>query len=307
MIDGLHLLRPWWLLALPVAAALVWRASRASDSERAWRGVIDPHLLQALLLRREHRRHVRPLHVLPVVWFVTIVALAGPAWRIEPSPFAEETSALVVVMDVGATMSATDVQPSRMERAAQKVSDLLTLRAGTDVALVAYAGSAHRVMPLTRDGAVVTSFASSLAPGIMPVPGDAAAAALGIANQELARADRRGSIVLITDGVSVDQVDAALDAESVPVHVLMMSRSSESDAPTRRLASGTGGAHVVVTPDGADVERLASLAEQRVARAESDALIGGLRDDGYLLLPLLGLLSLFWARRGWVLGFGVES
>ena len=59
--------------------------------------------------------------------------------------------------------------------------DLLALRTDVDCALFAYAASAHRVMPLTRDGALIGTFATALDPRIMPAGDrDAAAEALGM-------------------------------------------------------------------------------------------------------------------------------
>ncbi len=48
-------------------------------------------------------------------------------------------------------MTANDVVPTRLERAKQKTEDLLKLRAGARTALVAYAGTAHLVVPMTND------------------------------------------------------------------------------------------------------------------------------------------------------------
>ena len=96
------------------------------------------------------------------------LALAGPTWQREPAPFADDTAALVIVVEVTPTMLAQDVQPSRLERAALKIHDLLALRRGSVTALVAYAGSAHLVLPLTQDGDLITEFAAQLDPSIMP-------------------------------------------------------------------------------------------------------------------------------------------
>jgi hypothetical protein len=65
------------------------------------------------------------------------LAAAGPAWRPAPSPFVTETAPLVVALDLSPSMTETDVEPSRLERAKQKVRDLIVLRAGGRVGLVA--------------------------------------------------------------------------------------------------------------------------------------------------------------------------
>ncbi|MEO0653175.1 MAG: hypothetical protein AAFZ65_21035, partial [Planctomycetota bacterium] len=119
MLDSFHFLRPGWLLALPVAVVLTGLLLRSADPSRAWRGVIDPHLLEALRVRGRQQRTLQPAHVLGLLWGLSLVALAGPAWRRVPSPFVTDAAAMVVVVEVTESMDASDVAPSRLERAAQ--------------------------------------------------------------------------------------------------------------------------------------------------------------------------------------------
>ena len=309
MGDGFQFLRPLWLAALPFAALFLVALRRLGDPRAAWRGVIDPHLLDALLVVHRSRRGVGPLAVLGFVWFTALIALAGPTWRREPAPFAEDSAALVAVIKVAPSMRAKDVQPSRLTRAAQKLADLLKLRTDAEVALFAYAGSAHRVMPLTADAELITSFAAALDPEIMPVDGDVAAEALALANAELRRARRSGSIVLLADGASAVQVDAFSGSSSVPVHVLGIGAGSGTGAAgapppdfdaLRAIADASGGTFTRVRADATDVERVARNAERRIgATSGDDDADARWKDDGYWLVPLVVLGVLCWSRRGW--------
>ena len=65
-------------------------------------------------------------------------------------------------------MNQPDVAPTRLERAKQKISDLLAARAGARSGLIAYAGTAHLVMPLTDDRSVIVPFLAALATSLMP-------------------------------------------------------------------------------------------------------------------------------------------
>ncbi len=235
MTDSLldfHFLRPLWLLALPLGAVIVVAYLRGEDPRYRWRHLISEHLLPHLLVASTGSRQLRPVHLLAVAWVVAVVALAGPTWQREPSPFTEDTAALVVALHVSETMRAQDVQPSRLQRAAQKVRDLLELRPGAQTALVAYAGSAHLVMPLTRDANIIETFVAELAPDVMPSDGDAAAAAVALAEEQLRRSQVSGSILLVTDAVTADQVPALTahrGAGGAPVHLLAV--AAEEDAP----------------------------------------------------------------------------
>src|SRR5262245_11752825 len=130
MIGDFHFLRPYWLLAaLPVAALLWWIRSRA-DARRAWRGIVAPHLLSHLLTGHEERSRFGPVLGLGIGWLIAIVALAGPTWRRQPQPLADDVAALAIVVKVAPSMKTEDVQPDRLSRSVLKIHDLLAERPG---------------------------------------------------------------------------------------------------------------------------------------------------------------------------------
>src|SRR5262249_57312205 len=109
---------------------------------------------------------------------------------------------LMIAIDVTAAMVSSDVAPTRLERAKQKIRDLLAARAGARTGLIAYAGTAHLVMPLTDDRAVLEPFLAALAPGLMPVQGKNATAALTLANNMLATEAVAGTILIVADDLA---------------------------------------------------------------------------------------------------------
>ena len=64
----------------------------------------------------------------------------------------------MIVLALSTSMDQADVAPTRLERAKQKIRDLLGVRAGARSGLIAYAGTAHLVMPLTDDRSVIEPF-----------------------------------------------------------------------------------------------------------------------------------------------------
>ena len=103
----------------------------------------------------------------------------------------------MVVLRAGESMDLDDMLPSRMERARLKVADFATARKGQPMGLIAYAGSAHLVLPPTRDTSIVASMAAEISPEIMPKLGDDLAAALQLADRTLG--DTRGTVVVVAD------------------------------------------------------------------------------------------------------------
>ena len=48
LVWPFHFLRPWWLLAVPVLAAVWWLVRSRVNARQGWESRIAPHLLQAL-------------------------------------------------------------------------------------------------------------------------------------------------------------------------------------------------------------------------------------------------------------------
>jgi Ca-activated chloride channel family protein len=310
-----HFLRPAWLLAgLPVAV-LLWRLAHTNPAS-GWRRLIEPHLLSALTVRTgESSSWLRPGVVLGLFWGLAVLALAGPAWERQPGLFAEEEAAIAIVLHLGPSMDAEDVQPTRLERATHKIQDLLALRGGAPTALVVYAGSAHPVLPFTTDQALIVQMAAELATDIMPKEGDAVGEAIALARDMLAKRDGSGHILLITDSITPDAIEG-LAASDLRAEILAVAAPPDAPLPSSgppapsldretfsRAARALGGGYVEVSADSSDVERLARRLEQReqVGSSSEDE---RWRDAGYaLVFPVAALWALGF-RRGFTIRWG---
>ncbi|NJN47631.1 MAG: VWA domain-containing protein [Candidatus Competibacteraceae bacterium] len=285
-----------------------------ADRNALWRNLVAPHLLDHLLIGgQQQRQTLAPVWLLGLTWATIIIALAGPAWQHEPAPFAEERAALVIALKAAPSMLAQDVLPSRLERAVHKIGDLVERRPGALTALIAYAGSAHRVMPLTRDGKIIAQFAAELTPEIMPRDGDDPLAAIDLALNEFERAAVPGSVLLITDGLPADSDSSVAEraqAAGISLHVLAVAAGPEVAPPPgsppapaldreagQAASRALGASWTEVSVDDSDVAALERAFETRIAQAESEE--SQWRDAGYLLLPLIVCFALVWFRRGW--------
>jgi len=299
-MDDFHFLRPFWLLVILPALAIWWGLWRRQDSMTSWRQIMDSHLIEHLVVGESKNRGLRPIQLLLVTWVVCAVALAGPSWRMEPSPFADDEAGLVVLLKVSGTMLATDVQPTRLERAKHKIRDLLELRKGSSTGLIVYSGSAHLVMPLTRDDRIISTMLEDLTPDLMPVDGDALVHALQLAEQVLDKSGMPGSVLVIADSVSPSQAQAIVGV-TMPVQFLtLQSISAPIDGGLQSAASNLGARVVELTFDPTDVAEVARRAQSRLKTVSATKEGSRWQDAGYNTLPLLALFMLMWSRRGWL-------
>lgn len=321
MTGDFHFLRPWWLLALVASAALVWIVAHREDVRNRWRGTIAPHLLDHLVVGRRAALRFAPVHLTAIAIALGAIAAAGPTWEREKPPFVEDKAPLAIAIDLSRTMDAIDVAPTRLERAKLKVRDLLALRAGARTAIYAYAGSAHRVLPLTDDPALIRTYVDSLATAIMPVGGKDTAKALATIDADLARETVPGTILFVTDGVEAAAL-GAFERHAGPTGILVLGIGTAEGGPVkigpdRFLADAAGrrvyakldvdalrklkdaGAGVAtVTLDDSDVQwiqrRVQSHLEQRDSEGEARW-----KDMGWWLVIPIAVVAALWFRRGW--------
>lgn len=211
-MGDLHFLRPEWLLAIPAWLALVAWVRRSARGASAWDRVCDPGLAPYVVEGGAPRR-ATVFHLLTALaGTIAIVALAGPAWRELPQPVFRGQAALVIALDVSRSMNAGDLEPGRLARARLKILDILDRRIDGQTALVAYAGDAYAVTPLTDDNRTIAALLPSLEPEIMPSPGSRADRAVQRGHELLRRAGApRGRVLLVTDSASGPGLDEAVD------------------------------------------------------------------------------------------------
>lgn len=315
-VTALHLLRPQWLwalLALPVLAAW-WRARRRRAS--AWRGAVDAHLLPHLLDAAPTRSGRWTWSLGAIGYLLAVLALAGPSWRQVDQPLWQSQTPLMIALDLSSATLTPDLPPTRLAQARAKLATLLRERDGGQVGLVAYAGDAFTVAPLTDDAANVALFLDALSPEIMPVDGQRGDRAIAWSSTLLRQAGfERGEILLLTDHADDAARTAAARARVAGYRVSVLGVGSEAGAnyrsldgsiaqarldpaSLRALATQGGGGYATLTADGTDLRSLGVLDPEVADAASAQGEQGRVwQDGGYWLLPPLMLLALFAFRR----------
>jgi Ca-activated chloride channel family protein len=312
-----HFLRPWWFLALiPLLLTLrgLWQAGNPMAK---WRNIIAPQLLKVMLISHGQNGWFNPVTVSILVVLCGVIALAGPSWKQQSSPLSEDVAALVIVLDASSSMQQEDIQPSRLERAKQKVQDLLALRPGGLVGLVVFAGTAHSVIPLTNDADVVGNFLNAVSTGMMPRKGKFPEKALPLADRMLGDTPVPGTILVIGDGISPQTHSEFQQYFASHPHQLLLlgvgrtrqDSASESASAVaaiplehnalEKLALDNGGHYQSLTVNQEDVRRLSRRIDSHLVIVDD-----GSRpwvDEGYYLVFLVAALMLLWFRKGWTL------
>ena len=204
MLQAFHFLRPEWLLAIPIIGIALLFFLQRSKQDSGWEKVCDPALLHYQLAQQDdHSTPARIIHwLIPLVLLLCIIALAGPSWEKKEQPIFQQGNALVIILDLSLSMNARDIKPSRLERARLKIIDILKQKKEGQTGLIAFAGDAHTVSPLTIDNKTIISLLPALETSIMPLSGSHITDALDTAHQLLKNSGfAKGDILLMTDGI----------------------------------------------------------------------------------------------------------
>ncbi len=198
-----HPLWLWGLLLVVPLALLEWRAVRRA--EQAIRAMLGPRPLPGLLAQRLPKRRLGGSALRVAALLLATLGAAGPQWGREAVRRTSQGSDVVFVVDVSASMQTRDVPPSRLEEARRESIALLGRLSGSRLGVVAFAGDAVRLCPLTLDPAAVRLTLETLQPGTVSDPGSDLGKALR-AGLKLLPAGRRDeqAMVVWTDGEDLE-------------------------------------------------------------------------------------------------------
>ncbi|MCF6226484.1 MAG: VWA domain-containing protein [Xanthomonadales bacterium] len=328
-LFGLYWIRPHWLLLLPViwlAAVFAWRQHKVGGD---WARVADAHLLKFLGGGGASQKSRHSLTSLITAGLtVALLALAGPAWEQSASGSFSANQARVVILDLSRSMLAEDIKPSRIARARFKLMDFLDQVEEGQVGLVAYAGQAFVIAPLSSDMETIKNMVPALYPDIMPAPGSRPDEALALAAELINQAGfASGEILLIAD--SSDQRTLAMAARladrGFSISVLGIGTPEGAPIPSgrgfikdhegkivvarleerklRAVARAGSGQYLKNRADNSELAAILKQGDEAfVATDDNDnrGLEQRWLDQGYWLVILLLPLVLLSFRKGWL-------
>ncbi len=331
VIHKLQFVRPEWFYAfIPLTLYIVY-ALRRKRRSRSWRHACDPALLPHVLSDTRLRHSYWPLFLASLVTSLALTAMAGPVFHKLPQPVFRETSSLIIALDVSQSMDATDIKPSRLDRAKLKLLDILKMRAGGQTALLIYAADAFTVTPLTDDTATIANLVPALETALMPAQGSRADKAIAKAVALLHQSGAsKGDILILTDGLHASDLDAIKNLPDKGIRLSILGFGTPHGGPIpraggflkdrngaivipklqpgllRSAARFGGGLYLNMQAGDSDTQRLSKLFNSQRSRQDSQAteLTADVwREEGPWLLLLAIPLAALGMRRGWLASF----
>jgi Ca-activated chloride channel family protein len=306
------------LIALP-AAAVVYVAEQQRRT-RAMSAFVSTALLASVAPRRPGWRRHAPYALLGLGLLLLILAAARPQRAVE-RPLKGAT--VMLVNDTSASMTSSDVKPSRLGAAKRAATSFLTrVSPSTQVGSIAFARHVLLLQSPTTDHSLTRAAIAGIKPGGGGTAmGDALAQALhSISTAPKVNGKRApGSVILISDGAAntgVDPVGVAAQAKHKKIKVFTISigtahgfaeiphrtgsvRTAVPVDPTElgQIAAASGG-RAYRAPDSATLSAIyTSLAKVLGHRRVEQLLTGFFAGAGLVLVALGAGLSLLWFAR----------
>ena len=314
-------IRPAVLWLLIPALALFFIAFIKHKKQSA-DNLIAPHLAP-FIMNESNTKASQPLWLVAVFCYLAIIFSAGPSFEEKQVPVFQSKSARVIVMDMSYSMYSTDIAPNRLMQSRFKGLDMIELFKEGDTALVAYAGSAFTISPLTNDATTLTNLIPSLSPDIMPDKGSNVLAGLDMAKELLTQAGYiDGDIILVTDGIDQEeQSDITSFTSNSSYRLNIYGVGTEQGAPIelpeggflkdsygqiviptinitrlKSLATRSGGKFALYQPSSSDIATFAPSANSELLKGEKQSHALWRIDAGIYGLLILLPLGLYLFR-----------
>lgn len=326
--SSFHFLRPQFLWGLAAVAILLVLGLVSLRENAAWKKHIAPHLHAFMISKGSSRLKVFMLFIQVIGFGLGILALAGPTWKKVETPGQTLETPMVILLDLSQSMMADDIQPTRLERAKFKINDFLDAKPGARIALVGYAGTAHTVVPLSRDYNIIKSHIVNLSPKVMPFRGSNLENAMDLADTLMNVTTAPGTVLIFSDDFDNDDFNYLQTYSSQTrnsVQLMPMNTSMGADIPAysgrgsllyngevihselnTAVLSQINGLEkcevLQITLDKSDVQSIAKKVSENLKFTEKpEEKKNEWQDMGLLLVIPTALIIMLWFRRGWVL------
>jgi Ca-activated chloride channel family protein len=279
---------PIVLLLAVVAPPVLWSILRSRDARRHARlvAVTGPrHAALAAELGRHRRTFRRVLFCTGLA--AGLVAVAQPRWGRHSILSRPGSVDILICLDVSRSMLARDLDPSRLVSAQRAIRALTEHARGDRFGLVAFAGEARLVVPLTRDGDSFADLADVADPLSVQRGGTDLGAALDAALH--AFDDRSGEhevVLLLTDGEDNEQRGQRAAQRCAERNITVHCVGFGSARGSKITVDGERGEEFLRAPSGSDV---ISTLDVAALAAIANATGGTFVDASVRPTPLLDL------------------
>ena len=187
------------LLLLPIVACIFlfnmyWKRKKQLEFG-------DLEMVKKLSPERSVFKPVLKISILLLALAFLIIGLVNPKIGTKMETVKREGIDIVFAVDVSKSMLAEDVAPNRLDKSKQLVSQIINSLGNDRIGIVAYAGSAFPVLPITSDYSVAKMFLQSMSPDMVSSQGTSLDEAIRLSAKYFDEKSKTSKLlILISDG-----------------------------------------------------------------------------------------------------------
>lgn len=270
-----------YLLLLVPVFIIIWiignRRRRAARKRFA-----EPEMLQRLSPDYSSGRMAAKFLIRLFAFIFAVLTIARPQFGSRLEEVKREGVEVIIALDVSNSMLATDIKPSRLERARQAIAQLVDQLRNDRIGLILFAGDAYTQIPITNDYLSAKMFLESAGPDAVSKQGTAIGSAIDLAIRSFTpESDKSRALIIITDGENHEDnavEEARLAAEKgIVIHTIGIGSPDGSPIPVNAggrtdYLKDRDGNTVITKLDEKGLQEIASVTGGRYVRANNTSL-----------------------------------
>lgn len=258
------------------------------------------------------------------------IAIANPQRAERRTPPAQQSSDVLIALDISESMLAKDVAPNRLEQAKSFIQKLAEQLENERLGLIFFAGDAYAQMPLSTDIGSLMLFVRNADTDYITDQGTDLNSAIELAGRLFNSDSEAGRALIIVSDGEHHEADALIRArkaksEGIVIHTVAVGTAAGANIPAGRggakrdfsgqtirtqaneillrdIAKAGGGITLNVSDAGAVKSLAEQIASLQKTTVEAKAYTEYVSYFQWLILPALLLLALeqllWWRRRG---------
>lgn len=229
----------YFLLLLPILAAIflwveIWKRKKQKEFG-------NPNMVQKLSPEKSNFKPALKFLVILLGLSMLIFALVNPKIGTKVEKVKREGIDIVFAIDISKSMLAEDIAPNRLEKSKQIVSQIINSLGSDRIGIIAYAGSAFPVLPITTDYNVAKMFLQSMNPGMVSSQGSSLEEAIKLSESYFEGSPNTSKLmIMVTDGEdhSEGAKDAAEEAKKMGMKIITIGIGTTAGGPIPNKKNG---------------------------------------------------------------------
>ena len=227
------------LFLLPILAALflyveLWKRKKQREFG-------DLELVKKLSPEKSNFKPALKFGVILLGLSMLILGLVNPKIGTKVEKVKREGIDIVFAIDVSKSMLCEDIAPNRLEKSKQVVSQIINNLGSDRIGIIAYAGSAFPVLPITTDYNVAKMFLQSMSPDMVSSQGSNLDEAIKLSGKYFEGSPNTSKLmIMISDGEdhSEGAESTATEAKKIGMKIITIGVGTTAGGPIPNKKNG---------------------------------------------------------------------